>query len=368
MNTKTFLATTPRAAWLLPLLFMHPLVLSKRTSRLAAWAGICLSAAACRGQSPPIALTVPLQIVRVTDDDGSRQTHLSALEVLGWVNFANAVYAPANVQFTFDPLSDLTTVPSTLINNMTGTGDANWDAERRAANQVAASFPGKLVILARWGPGSGASGAGFSWWDYDFVVVPGYYDTFHCSYQNWTVLAHEVGHHLGLPHTFGGLFGTVAAAAADFAARGNNPEVYDGDGFSDTPPHPSIVTQECPPHTNRLVLNGVTFTLPLDNIMSYYYEESTLTPQQTARARWMLAYYLKNGLHLPSNQGTPNPLEAEGLAVVQALNASYGAQSMEKLAQLQSSGEEASCFRRVWMRLTGRGQPMNHQKDRGTAP
>jgi len=278
--------------------------------------------------SPAASITVPLQIIRVADDDGARETHLSALEVLGWVDYANEVYGPAGVRFTFDPLTDFTTVRSTLINNMTGISDANWDAERRAANQAAACFPGKLVIIGRWGPGPYATGGGFSWWDYDYVVVPGFYDTFHCSCQNWKVLAHELGHHLGLPHTFGGAFNNEAEAAADFAARGNNPAVYDGDGFPDTPPHPSWPSQECPPHSDQLILNGVTFTLPLQNIMSYYFEARSLSPQQTARATWMLNYYAGSGFHLPSNQKASSPLEAEGLSVIQAQNAGYGVQDM----------------------------------------
>ncbi len=292
------------------------------------------------GQTIAADLYLPVQIIRVADDDGSREARLSPLEAFAWLEAANDVYGPQGIWFTFDPFTSFTTVRSTLINGMMGTGDPNWDAERRAANQAAAAFPGKLVIIARWGPAPAPDGGGFSWWDYDFAVLGGFYDMFHCSFQSASALAHEVGHHLGLPHTFGGLFDTEAAAAADFATRGNNPAVYDGDGFSDTPPHPSIRTQECPPHSSPFVLNGVPFALPFQNLMSYYFEAAELTPQQTARAKWMLNYYQNNGLHLPSNQGLRNPLEAEALTVIQVSNATYGVQNMPGFGRDGWSGNQ----------------------------
>ena len=267
-----------------------------------------------------MATTVPVQIVRVADDDGQRQTHITPDQAQQWLNFANTVYASANIQFTFDPATDFSDVRSTLVNNMTGTGDANWDAERHAANQIAAGYPGKMTFLFRWGPGSAPTGGGFSWWDYSFTILPGFYDTGLCGGQNIKLLAHELGHHLGLPHTFGATFNTEAEAANYLAANGNNPAVFDGDGLADTPPDPGIASQQCP-GTNQIVLNGVLFALPRSNIMSYYYEASALTPQQITRAQWMIQNYARNGMFTPSNQGVTNAIEAEGLSVLATSNA-----------------------------------------------
>ena len=272
-------------------------------------------------------ITLTLQAVRVADDGGGRQTHITPEEVQQWVTFANSVWANAGIQFAFEPSRDFVDVRSTLVNNMTGVGDANWAAEVGAANDIAARYAGKLTVLFRWGPGNSPTGGGFSWWDYSFVVCPGFNDTWHCGQQNRTVLAHEVGHHLGLPHTFGGAYATVDEAASVLAANGNNPNVFDGDGFSDTPPHPSIVSQECP-NTNQIVINGILFTLPRSNIMSYYFEADSLTLQQADRVRWMAQNYLAHDLLAPSNKGLINPLEAELLPILQTQDAVNAVQQM----------------------------------------
>jgi len=286
-------------------------------------------------------IVVPVQIVRVADDDGGRQTPLSTEEAAYWLAFANQAYTVANITFTFDPLADFTTIRSTLLNNTTGTMDTDWDAERIYGNQVSACFPGKLVLFARFGPTTNPSAEnGFSWWDYDFAAVPALIDQYHCGTWNMPLMAHEIGHHLGLPHTFSALFDTTNAAAADFASKGNNPAVYDGDGFSDTPPHPSIRTEECPPDANILVLNGVTFTLPRNNIMSYYFEANTFSPQQANRLRWMASNYQRNNMRRPVNFNAPNPQEGESLSVVQSQNATYFPQDMTGFGADGWSGHE----------------------------
>lgn len=272
-------------------------------------------------------IVIPLQAIRIADDSGGRQAHITPAEIIDWVRFANQVYTPANIRFSFDPVESFTTVRSTLINNMTGTGDSNWDAERKAANQVAAGSPGKMTLIFRWGPSASPTGGGFSWWDYNYVTMPGAYDTWHCGEQNFKTLAHELGHHLGLPHTFGPTFSTVEQAAADFAARGNNRSAYDGDGFSDTPQDPGIYEYECP-GPSQVALNGVTFTLPRNNIMSYYYEASTVTAQQIRRIRWLATNYIQHSMLMPSNQGLLNPIEIENLTVTTATGANHAPQDM----------------------------------------
>jgi hypothetical protein len=103
-----------------------------------------------------------------------------------------------------------------------------------------------------------------------------------------------------LPHTFPKLFATPQLAEEHLRNNGNKPEAFDGDGFSDTPPDPLITPLEC---ERRAVisLNGHKFSLPRRNLMSYYNERRTFTPQQTNRVRWMLRKKLENQMSWPSN-------------------------------------------------------------------
>jgi hypothetical protein len=268
-------------------------------------------------------ITIPLQWMRMADDSGSRQTHLSAPQVQAWVDYANQVYSVANVRFTFDPLSSFSTVRNTIVNTMTNSS-ANL-----IANQLTRCFPGKMVIIDYWGSDpTWATGGGFSSATCDYAAMPGFYDTGGCEGQNFTLFAHEVGHHLGLPHTFSAVYQNLEDATTNFAAMGNNPAVWDGDGFSDTPPYPQIADQGCPPSPSQLTINGVLLNLPRSNIMSYFGEGCTITTQQTAVVRFLANNYLRNRGHLPSNQGLLNPIEADGLTVTQSSNAPRSTQGM----------------------------------------
>jgi hypothetical protein len=92
-----------------------------------------------------------------------------------------------------------------------------------------------------------------------------------------THFAHELGHYLGLDHTFVATQnGTLAEAQTLFTASGCNRNVFEGDGISDTPPHPAINAQEAQLIVTSTVLtdcsgffNAVPFPLPRTNIMSY---------------------------------------------------------------------------------------------------
>jgi hypothetical protein len=186
---------------------------------------------------PPVRYVVPLEAIRVRDDDGGHQTHISAGEVRQWVDMANTVFAAAGIRFTFDPRTDFTTLNSTLINRMTGTGDPEWARERVAANAVAARYPGKIAVFFRWGRDATPTGAGFSWSDYNFVAMPGFQDTWVGGEQNIGVLAHELGHYLGLAHTFPQVFASVQEAEAYFNVMSakQTPLVgdFNGDGRDD---------------------------------------------------------------------------------------------------------------------------------------
>ena len=67
--------------------------------------------------------------------------------------------------------------------------------------------------------------------------------------------------------------------------------------------------------------------MPRRNLMSYYDERDSLTPQQVQRVRWMLRKRLENKLAMPKNR-CPAPIEAESLKVSDVRNASTVVQEM----------------------------------------
>jgi len=240
-------------------------------------------------------LEIPVQAVFLQDDDGSHPCAITPGNVLAWINAVNQVWAPANIRLTFNETpgsSDYYWLKSTLLNSMTGDLDPQWPAQVSLGNSWASIYPGKLVIFFRYGPGPGATGGGFSWTSFNFIAMPGYYSTGVCGTQNATLLAHELGHYLGLPHTFPKEFVSYGDAVNYDTAGGSGPtnDVFEADGRDATYPDPYIKTSyyQCDPAVTQVVINGKTFVLPRDNVMSYYYPVNEVTSSQyfTSRQTW----------------------------------------------------------------------------------
>ena len=131
----------------------------------------------------PSPRNVRVHAVLLADSDGQRRVPITPQQIVTWLDAANQTLSAAGVRLTFDPhprSGDVSTVDSTLLNNMEGDKDPNWMEARAAANDVAARHRGRLVILFRFGPGKG-TGSGYSWSDIDFVAMPGFNSTYLCG-------------------------------------------------------------------------------------------------------------------------------------------------------------------------------------------
>ncbi|RPH55336.1 MAG: hypothetical protein EHM81_14815, partial [Chloroflexi bacterium] len=273
-------------------------------------------------------VNIAVQAIRVADDDGERQATITPEQVRAWVDKASEIYAVAGIRFLFDPQKDVGERRSTLLNNIAGPADARWLAEADYGDEIAAQYPGKLVVFFHHGPGDVPASDGLSWHDYNFAIMPGW-DASICGAQNIGLLAQVIGHYLGLQHTFPAVFATKAEAESYFKDRGSDPAIFDGDGFSDTAPDPYIQNDfiQCDP-VNSIQMDGAEFHLPRGNIMSRYASAIELSPQQILRARSILALRMKNGMVMPSNHLAPRLVEAESLAVLDQVECAPEVQNM----------------------------------------
>ncbi len=280
-------------------------------------------------EGAPNRVEVPIQAVRISDDDGGRAAAISAHQVKRWVDYANAVYAHSGVHFRYEVADGLAERKSTLLNTIDGTGDRDWLESKRAGNRVAAEHPGKLTVLFRHGPGPNPTGHGFSWIDYDFVVMGGFDVSHVCGRQNIGSLAHEIGHYLGLSHVFTREFATVAEADAWLKDHKGDPSCFDGDGLADTLPDPFIQAIQCRSEVS-VVLQGRRVAFDRTNVMGYWgHPRVTITPQQAEIVRWFAHRRLQSGMLLPTNREARHPLEAEALEIAERRAVQANVQAMD---------------------------------------
>jgi hypothetical protein len=304
-----------------------------------------------RSPAPEPTLVVPLLALRVADDDGKRAARVGPEQVAAWVAYANQVFRPAGVQLLFER-GAFRELRSTRINGLQGTGQVDWREVKRTADEVASFYPDRLVVFFRHGPGNSATGVGMSWTDYNFVLMPGWFDDAHCGHDHIYSLAHEIGHHLGLPHTFARVFSQPAEAAAFLRDRNGDVRAFDGDGLRDTAPDPGIRTTECG-KLSELSLSGVRVPLVRRNVMSYYEHVDSLSAQQIQRLRWFLNERRAYQMKLPKNDA-PGALEAEELEVLASQGGRCSTQQMDAFGGGNwSNGRQLFCYSngQLWVRV-----------------
>lgn len=279
---------------------------------------------------------VPVQAIRVADSDGRRIADITSTQVKQWVDKANSIYASAGIQFQFDPNEtgpDWSTLKNTAINNLSSAG-TGWNE----ANDVAAQYPGKLVVFFRYGEGSERTGNGFSYptasgLQTNFVAMPGFNNTSVITgkdannqwiwEQNIWLFSHEAGHYFDLYHTFPGWndddTDTPAKASRYITSPSNcsafpwtcanagTPNALDGDNLADTPPEAGtkFYTNQgwdsCKGH-DSYTLKGYTFTPDRHNVMSYFAcDPMTFTASQIDRMHRAAVTKLSVAFGLPES-------------------------------------------------------------------
>lgn len=265
--------------------------------------------------------TIRLHAISCADDDGGHAVGITREQVKQWVDKANAIFtaADAGITISFDVSAgslDYETRNDTKLNQLSSGASSGWPY----ANQIAAKYPGKLVVYFRWGADADATGNGFSFpptdsgTDTGFVAMPGFDKTgVEIEKGNWVQniwqLAHDIGHHLGLNHTFPGSSDggsdTDAEVTAILDAKGV--AGLDGDGIADTPAEAGTAYfdkkgwQRCTGHDTYEVKdsNGAAYTLSpaRHNVMSYFAcETMAFTKGQVDKMRATLQHPLRKHL------------------------------------------------------------------------
>ncbi len=212
-----------------------------------------------------LASVIRVQAVVLRNDDGTRMAKVRPGELALWLVTANRTLkrSGSDIQLTFSPEQDWLTHTSSTLNGLHNYRPACLPLFAQA-RKIAAEHPQKLTVFFRHGSkdvstdGSKerATGNGFAVHPTDtapgFIVMPGFQSTTikrgpkAPRLPNQKLFVHELGHFLGLKHTFPGngskqpktlkdLRQRIKDAGAQTGAQGKN---FDGDGIADTPPDP----------------------------------------------------------------------------------------------------------------------------------
>ncbi len=223
---------------------------------------------------------IHIQAVVLSDDNGSNTSSITREQIRIWVDEANKVWAPqAKIFFVFDDApgsTDVSSWSSTVLNTEPA-NDAEDSLYSARANLVAkVLYPHRLVVLFRK-----RGNPGWSWGPQTnfFVSMPEYtsggiYKPLSGgTLRNDTLLSHELGHYMGLAHTFPGAdCSELTPLESDGDADGQRPNKTNDDVLDTN----ADMSDVCYP-TNSLMCvgggalyNDFSWLPPWNNVMSYH--------------------------------------------------------------------------------------------------
>ena len=251
-----------------------------------------------RYQGVPLALhVIPLQ-----NENGTRAATVTRVQFDTVVYRLNQVFRGTGLRFVFNPANWQPRADSILNLDKPGM--------QARGNALADSLNGRILLLLRFGgdtvptgngnayppPGAGAKPPSVNDADQRYVALPNLFVPGNgLDLGGGSFVAHELGHYLGLYHTFPGwseVPGPVFAAADTtvpliqtairnyLAANSGDVNAFDGDSLADTPPDPGTSALKgagvnmCTSNTITFPASGgnpsVTFRPDTRNVMSYY--------------------------------------------------------------------------------------------------
>lgn len=254
---------------------------------------------------------LPIQAVILSNDNGGSPSTITLAQIDTWVDAANEMYMDHNLELTFNH-ADVVYVKSTLLNTPPNTPEG-WTPDPANgiyfspdqmydifANSIGSNYPDKIVVLFR-----GIGGGGWSWGppNLRYVSMPSYNGT--CINKptpgicnpNDTLLSHEVGHYLGLAHTFWQEdCALLTASNTDGDLSGQDGDT-DADDVLDTSADPGAacaVTNGLNCAGGSVVVNGITFNPPWTNFMSYHdCLPETMTLNQLSAINYTLTHPMR---------------------------------------------------------------------------
>jgi len=174
-----------------------------------------------------MAYTVRVQAILAPMSDGSDAPWVTPEEIREALRLATDVFRLAEVEFLFDPASDVVTMPSDLLSrdcilapdaDFSGPKDVppacdikpfpEYNSNDNERKRVAELYPGKLVVFFAFGRAPRWNEATQHWEDVPGGIAGSFsnhlFPFVRCGPSPpGLVLSHEIGHYLHLVHTFG---------------------------------------------------------------------------------------------------------------------------------------------------------------------